>query len=268
MLAGDDAANPGDDSLTEYLREIARTPLLTREQEMALACRIQRGDAAAVDALIRANLRFVVIVAKRYRSRHVPLLDLIAEGNLGLLRAAEKFDPSHGARFVTYAAHWIRQAIARAVADQSRIVRVPRDARRAASESRTLVDATHGDLRWDGERVRIAMRPALSLEAPIDEESSIPLGDMLATDDSSSSDAAADENAMRSAIAQALAGLRASDALIVALHFGLDGDGPCSIDEIAARLQMQVGHVRQRLALAVAQLREGQAARLLAAFAA
>lgn len=264
-----DEALPNEDTLARYLRDIARTPLLSREDEAALARRVRNGDRAAFEALVRANLRFVVTVARHYPSRRVPLPDRIAEGNLGLLRAAERFDPSQGARFVTYAVYWIRQAIGRAVGEQSGLVHVPREALRAANDSthdRESRRAADSQRRWNSERARIALRPALSLDTPLDDDTTTPLAETIAAE-GHAADAAAETTAIRRAIAQALATLSERDGLIVRLHFGLDGRGPFPAEEIASQLGVPVRRVKQRLALAIAHLRQGEAARALAAFA-
>ena len=157
-------ASPDCDMLTLYLRDIGLVPLLSREDEASLARRIRAGDLEARDSLVRANLRFVVAVAMRYRHRGVLLSDLIDEGNLGLIRAAEKFDETRGIRFVAYAVWWIRRAIADAIAEQSHIVRVPRHA--YARDRGVASDATPSNhqTRWEEERIRIAMRTPRSLE--------------------------------------------------------------------------------------------------------
>ncbi|MFN8583052.1 MAG: sigma-70 family RNA polymerase sigma factor [Gemmatimonadaceae bacterium] len=265
-----DAAEPSENTLAGYLREIARIPLLSQEDEMALARRARNGDRIAFEALVGANLRFVVTVARRYPSRWVSLSDRIAEGNLGLLRAAEKFNPSRGARFVTYAAYWIRQAIGRAVGEQSRLVRVPREALRAANDSTEDQESfriADSQRRWKAERTRMALRPALSLDTLEDDDASIPLAEMIAVDVGRAADAAVETTAVRGAIEQALATLSDRDGQIVRLHFGLDRRGPLTVEEIATELGVPVRRVEQRLALAIARLRQGEAARTLLAFA-
>ena len=261
-------AVPNEDTLAGYLREIARTPLLTREDEAALTRRARNGDRAAFEALVSANLRFVVTVARHYPSRRVSLPDRIAEGNLGLLRAAERFDPSQGARFVTYAVYWIRQAIGRAVGAQSRLVRVPREALKAATDStddRKSTRAADSQRRWNSERARIALRPALSLDTPLDDDTTTPLAETIAAE-GHAADAGVEATAIRRAIAQALATLSDRDGLIVRLHFGLDGGGPFTVEEISSHVGMPARRVKQRLALAIARLRQGEAARALVAF--
>ena len=127
MQVGSGRRGPSFDegSLDQYLREISKYPLIPQEEEVSLAQRIRTGDGEALDKLVRSNLRFVVSVAKKYQNRGLPLIDLIGEGNVGLLTAARKFDPDQGVKFISYAVWWIRQAILQALAEQSRIVRVP-----------------------------------------------------------------------------------------------------------------------------------------------
>jgi len=248
------------DALTEYLDDIGRYRLLSREEEKALGRRIRLGDATAVNALVCANLRFVVTVAKQYQRRGVALLDLIDEGNLGLIRAAERFDETKGIKFISYAVWWIRQAMLHALTVQSRIVHVP--ARRAAAVHRVGRQANAllqklgrepsrqelaAELDVSEEDIASALvmaRAPLSLDAPTAGEDS-PFLEYVPDEASASPEEATFEKARAAAITDALATLRPRDARIVRMHFGFDSDEPMTLEEIGARLGITRERVRQ-----------------------
>src|ERR1041384_1012228 len=229
-------------SLDQYLREISQYPLITREEEVTLAQRIKRGDEEALDKLVRSNLRFVVSVAKKYQNQGVSLSDLINEGNLGLIRAAHKFDETKGIKFISYAVWWIRQAILQALAEQSRIVRVPLNRagtlHRIGKRSATLLqelgrEATHAEIAHGmditEEEVAKTMsisQATLSLDAPLAPGEDNKLLDYLP--DTQNPDAAEQslERPLTESIEEALSGLRDREAKILRLYFGLDGEEP------------------------------------------
>ena len=269
-------ARAQDDSLTQYLREIQRYPLLAADDERHVAERARAGDAESIEALVRANLRFVVAEAKRYRQWGVSLEDLISEGNLGLLAAARRFDPTRGVRFISYAAWWVRQAILAAVAASGPLVRVParrvaavRDAERA-SDGPTRVRQPNGSAvaRAAREHVRTVCRTPLSLDADVADAGGATLGETVADTRLPPPEDAVCSADLATSIEEALRELAVRDAEILRLHFGLDARGQYTTEEIARLLGLsaaQVSHHRER---ALAQLRQTRRGRALATFAA
>jgi RNA polymerase primary sigma factor len=269
-------------SLDHYLRDISAYPLITREQEAALAVRIRAGEAEALDALVRANLRFVVSVAKKYQNQGVALSDLIEEGNLGLIRAAHKFDETKGIKFISYAVWWIRQAILQALAEQSRIVRVPlnragalhRIGRRASALRQELGrEATHAEIAegLDLSAAEVARTVAiaqvhLSLDAPLGAGDDTRLLDYLADEEGASPDEQTIERALSEAVTESLAALKERESRILRLYFGLDGDEPMTLEEIGARLGITRERVRQIKEKALSRLRHVAQARALESF--
>lgn len=248
------------DSFTEYLDSIGRYRLLDRDEERALGRRIRAGDVDAVHRLVCANLRFVVSIAKQYQRHGVSPLDLIDEGNLGLLRAAQRFDERKGIKFISYAVWWIRQAIFQAVMEQSRIVHLPvrratnlhQIGRRANALFQQLgrepkLSEIAQEMELSEEEVARAMsfgRIPLSLDAPVTGDENTLL-DYVADDDSASPDDVAAESARISAVSEALATLRPRDAKILRLYFGFDGEDPLTLEEIGSGLGITRERVRQ-----------------------
>jgi RNA polymerase primary sigma factor len=280
-LAGD-RDEPGDaardrDLLGLYLRDIAKVPLLTHEQEQELARRVQAGDADAERRLTEANLRLVVRVARRYLNRGLSLLDLIEEGNLGLLHAVTKFRPGRGTRFSTYAVWWIRQAMARALANQARMIRLPvhvelllgRHAKKKAELTRDLgrpptteeIATALGQPIQEVEHIeRMSQRP-LSLDLPIDEEGGGKIEDLVP-------DAAPLPGAglgaalkVREDLAGVLKDLPATERQVLELRFGLSGEEPRTLESIGRQMGITRERVRQIEAAALGRLRRLMAAR-------
>ena len=263
------------DGLAAYLRAIRATPLLTAEQEVALAQRVEAGDAQARGEFATANLRLVVSVAKHYVGRGLPLLDLIQEGNLGLLAAVPKFDWRLGFRFSTYASWWIRQAIARAIADTGRTIRVPAHVsselaalRRAEGmlTQRLGRDPHDGDLAaelgTDVGRVRalrLAAQVPASLDQPVDgEEGETTLGTLLGLEDPAVAEpaAAVDAALLRRETARLLDELLTpQERLVLVRRFGLDGEDPATLDDVAAELGLSRSRVGQLEVKALHKLR-------------
>jgi RNA polymerase primary sigma factor len=251
-----------DDGLALYLRRIARTPLLTPAQEQALARRVERGDLAAKDHMIEANLRLVVHVAKRYQREDSSLTmqDLIQEGTIGLVRAVEKFDYRRGFRFSTYATLWIRQAIGRALSDKGRIVRLPIPVadrvRKLEMAERTLStrlgatardDELAAELGWEVDEVewlRGAGRRPASLDAQISNDGDAELGDLLASTAPSPEDEALAE-AERSGLLEAVDQLGTTERRVLQLRYGLGTDRPLTVAETARALGVKPHQVRQ-----------------------
>ncbi len=275
-------SGPVDGSLDQYFKEISRYPLIDQEEEVRLAEAIRRGEREALDKLVRSNLRFVVSVSKKYRNQGVPLSDLINEGNLGLIRAARRFDGTRGIRFVTYAVWWIRQAILQALAEQSRIVKVPlnragalhRLARRKASlvqelgREPTAREIAEGmDVTVEEVEQTLAIASShLSLDAPMfhGEQSSLMecLPDLL----SRGPEEQTFENALADSLAAALSTLEEREAQILRLYFGLAGYAPRSLEEIGTEMGVTRERIRQVKERALGRLRHASRARILEAF--
>jgi RNA polymerase primary sigma factor len=252
---------PSLDSLRLYLREIGKVPLLTADQEVYLAKRIERGDMAAKTQMIEANLRLVVSIAKSYLGRGLSFLDLIQEGSLGLIRAVEKFDYRKGYKFSTYATWWIRQAVTRAIADKARTIRIPvhmvEKLNKVVHIERQLVQRLGREPRPDEiaeelemttaevrEILRMAQHP-VSLEKPIGEEEDSALGDFVEDDAAESPDEQASLSLRREDIENALASLPERERKVIELRFGLTGEQPCTLEEVGRAFGVTRERIRQ-----------------------
>ncbi len=269
-------------SLDQYLKEISQYPLIDREEEARLAGGIRAGDEECLDKLVRSNLRFVVSVAKKYQNQGVPLSDLINEGNLGLIRAAHKFDETKGIKFISYAVWWIRQAILQALAEQSRIVRVPlnragalhRIGRRSSSLLQELgreptVEEIASDLEISKEEVERTLaisQSHLSLDAPMTPGEDNRLLDYLPDEFSPGPEDEAYEHALKDTIEESLSSLKEREAKILRLYFGLDDQEPMTLEEIGAILGITRERVRQIKEKALLRLRHASRARFLETF--
>jgi RNA polymerase primary sigma factor len=274
------AAPANRTSIDQYLSEISRYPLIDRDEEGRLA---QEGTPEALDKLVRSNLRFVVSVAKKYQNRGVPLADLIGHGNMGLIRAASRFDGSRGVKFISYAVWWIRQAILQAIAEQSRVVRVPmnrasalhRVSRCAAAllqelgrEPTAEEIARELDLSRDEVTATLTVaRPHRSLDAPVTDGEENPLQDYLHDDVADAPDEDAYHGALRSTLDAALASLTEREEKITRLYFGLDAQEPMTLDEISSTLDITRERVRQIKEKALERLSHRSRARFLETFA-
>ena len=269
-------------SLDQYLRDISAYPLISREEETVLAKQIRDDDQEALDKLVRSNLRFVVSVAKKYQNQGVSLADLINEGNLGLIRAAHKFDETKGIKFISYAVWWIRQAILQALAEQSRIVRVPlnragalhRIGKRASVLRQELGrEATHAEIA-DGmditvEEVAKTMSISqghLSLDAPMSPGEDNKLLDYIADTVNPTPDELTFEKALTEAIEESLSDLKEREAKILRLYFGLDGAEPMTLEEIGELLGITRERVRQIKEKALSRLRHVSRKSILESF--
>ena len=269
-------------SLDQYLREISKYPLLKREDEVELAIEIHKSDAEALDKLVRSNLRFVVSVAKKYQNQGVSLSDLINEGNLGLIRAAHKFDETKGIKFISYAVWWIRQAILQALAEQSRIVRVPlnragtlhRIGKRSSALQQelgrepTIEEIADGmDIPRDEVAKTLAIsRSHLSLDAPLTPGEDNKLLDYLPDEQSPGPDDQTFERALSNSIEEVLRTLKEREAKILRLYFGLDSQEAMTLEEIGGLLGITRERVRQIKEKALARLRHVSRARSLESF--
>jgi RNA polymerase sigma factor (sigma-70 family) len=257
-------------NLAVYLREIARIPLLTREQEGELARQSQAGDQAAKQRLIEANLRLVVQVARRYINRGLPLPDLIEEGNIGLLRAVEKFEPERGTRFATYATWWIRQAISRALANQARTIRLPVHVEmllgRYKRERERLTQAldrvpTPAELaralgtseEQVGELEELRLQP-VSLDAPLGADTRR-VGDTIVDEGADPAAALTRLFHERADLAAVLDDLALNERAVLRRRFGLDGDEPETLEAIGRRLDYSRERIRQIEAAGLRKLR-------------
>ena len=257
------------DSLQLFLNEIGRYPLLTAEEEVELAKRIERGDAAAKEQMINANLRLVVSIAKRYQGHGLSLLDLVQEGVLGLIRAVEKFDWRRGFKFSTYATWWIRQAVQRGVQNRSRVIRVPvhvAELERKASRAERELTGKLGRVPSEEEvakaakipldklqQAREALRTLSSLDRPVGEDESATLGDLIAAPEGDP----AQELAVSlgdGALTSALETLSPTQRRVLELRFGLSEEEPASLAKVAAELGLARERVRQVEQSALEQL--------------
>src|SRR5262245_36316886 len=272
------------DILDQYLFEVSQTPLLTPQQEIAIAKLVRIGDQEAMQELVKRNLRFVISVAKKYQNRGLPLTDLIGEGNVGLLTAARKFDPDQGVKFISYAVWWIRQAILASLARQGRTVRVPLN--RTADLSRIVRTAENlrQELRREPTPEEIAKSTGLSLEvvqslaalntsevrldAPLDPEGDRSLIERFIADDQADTEEEAMDRFLTDEIEGALSTLPPRDAKVLRLYFGLDGGREHTLEEIGGMLGVTRERVRQLRDRALKRLREGDVGRALASFAA
>lgn len=269
-------------SLDQYLREISRYPLITREEEAVLAVRIRNGDHGGMEKLVRSNLRFVVSVAKKYQNQGVALSDLINEGNLGLIRAAHKFDETKGIKFISYAVWWVRQAILQALAEQSRIVRVPlnragalhRIGRRSSALLQELgrqptVDEIAEGMDISREEVAKTMSISLahlSLDAPLSPGEDNRLMDYLPDTQTPGPDDNTFEKALCESIHKVLTELKEREARILRLYFGLDDQEAMTLEEIGGLMGITRERVRQIKEKALARLRHVSRARSLESF--
>ncbi len=282
LFASGNRASPIPGSLDQYLREIRAYPLIDRDEEAKLARRIRKGQGAALEKLVNSNLRFVVSIAKKYQNQGVALADLINEGNLGLIRAAEKFDESRGVKFISYAVWWIRQAILQALAEQSRIVRVPLnragELHRIGKRSSALVqelgrEPTVGELaeglELDADELYKTMSIAmahLSLDAPLVPGEDNKLLDYLADEYRPGPEEETYEKALKTTVEQALSTLKPREAKILRFYYGLDGDDAMTLEEIGQQLGVTRERVRQIKERALARLRHVSRARSLESF--
>ncbi len=252
---------PSLDSLRLYLRSIGRVSLLTAEQEVILARRIERGDMAAKQQMIEANLRLVVSIAKSYLGRGLTFLDLIQEGSMGLIRAVEKFDYRRGYKFSTYATWWIRQAVTRAIADKGRTIRIPvhmveklnkvvhverqlvqqLGREPTSAEIATELDTTVRDVR---DVLRMAQQP-VSLEKPIGEEDESELGDFVEDHTAESPFELAAEHLRRENLRRALAALPEREREVIEMRFGLTGERPFTLEEVGRAFNVTRERIRQ-----------------------
>ncbi len=275
----DDAS---DDSVRLYLREIGKIPLLNSEEELALAQKVVAGDKKAKDKMAEANMRLVVSIAKRYSGRGLDLLDLIQEGNTGLLRAVEKFDPDKGFKFSTYATWWIRQAITRAIADQARTIRIPvhmvetinkllRTQRRMTQElnREPTIDELAKELEMEPEKVEYVIKikqDITSLDAGVGrdegEDDSV-LGDFIEDEDSATPEESAANQLLKEQVQGVLSSLSEREQKIIKMRFGLENGKSHTLEEVGQEFAVTRERIRQIEAKALAKLRKHKDAKKL-----
>lgn len=259
------------DPIREYLKEIGSIPLLTQEQEQDLAKRKSEGDAEAGKKLVEANLRLVVSIAKRYTGRGMSFLDLVQEGNIGLMKAVEKFDYTKGYRLSTYATWWVKQSVTRALADQSRTIRLPvhmveavnriRKAQRALAVKlgREPSNEEIGkEVGMSEKRVTELMQSSgdtVSLETPVGDEDGSNLGDFVADDSNASTEEKAESVFLREEIEQMLQGLNLREREVIILRFGLESGHPLTLEEVGKRFKVTRERIRQIETAALRKLR-------------
>jgi RNA polymerase primary sigma factor len=270
-------------SLDKYLQEIGREELITAEEEVTLAKKIQEGDERALEKLTRANLRFVVSVAKQYQNQGLSLPDLINEGNLGLIKAAKRFDPTRGFKFISYAVWWIRQSILQALAEQSRIVRLPLN----QVGSLNKLNKTFSRLEQQFEREPLPEELSEILELPMDKvkdtmqlsgkhvsvdapfangDDNNSLLDVLVNHDSPRADSMLIKESLKREIERSLSTLNEREKEVVKLFFGLDVPHPLTLEEIGAKFALTRERVRQIKEKAIRRLRHTSRSKLLKAY--
>jgi RNA polymerase primary sigma factor len=273
----------GSDSLATYLREIKAYPLLSRDEELALGQRIRLGDESALQELVCANLRFVVSVARRYHGNGISLLDLINEGNLGLVRAARRFDDTKGVKFISYAVWWVRQAIIHAATDASHAIRLPSGQVTQLHRIKRTANALRHDLNREPTQEELATalgvpeddieqivpiaRPHVSLDAPLAEPDDGSLLDVLSDDNAPTPDEDIGTAGLSVSLEAAMSGLRARERLILEAYFGLDDHDPMTLEEIGGRLGITRERVRQIKQRALSKIRKSKQGKRLGEFA-
>lgn len=276
--------NRESQSLDKYLQEIGREELITAEQEVELAKKIKAGDQRALEKLTRANLRFVVSVAKQYQNQGLSLPDLINEGNLGLIKAAQRFDETRGFKFISYAVWWIRQSILQALAEQSRIVRLPLN----KIGSINKINKTFAELEQKYERPPTAEELAIelnmevediqqalkngsrhvSMDAPLseDDDGSSSMYEVMEGDNSPRPDRGLIDDSLRKEIERSLTTLSVREADVVRLYYGLSGNHPHTLEEIGERFDLTRERVRQIKEKAIRRLKHTSRSRLLKSY--
>lgn len=282
MILSRQYTNREDQSLDRYFQEIGKVSLLTPDDEIELAKKIKAGDQSAKERLVKANLRFVVSVAKQYQNQGLPLGDLINEGNLGLIKAAERFDETRGFKFISYAVWWIRQSILQAISEKSRMVRLPLN---KESDIRKILDA-YNDLEQELEReptpVELAQRLEIdvkevadilkssgrhvSVDAPFAQGEENSLLDVLQNDKLPSPDQILMSESLKTDIERALSTLTEREAEVIRLYFGLNRDHSMTLEEIGERFNLTRERVRQIKEKSIRRLRHASRSKHLRSY--
>ncbi|TMM22791.1 MAG: sigma-70 family RNA polymerase sigma factor [Actinobacteria bacterium] len=249
------------DSLQLFLKDVGKVDLLTAAQEVELAKRIERGDHRAKQEMVEANLRLVVSIAKKYRNQGLPFLDLIQEGTIGLVRAAEKFDHRKGFKFSTYATWWIRQAVARALADKARTIRMPvhiveKLNKIARTERKLRAELGREPFSWEigdeleldateVESIRRSSQPPVSLEKPVGDDEESEFGHFLTDENEALPDEVAEVELRKAALRRVLGSLSPRERRVLELRYGLDGEHPRTLDEVGRTFNVTRERIRQ-----------------------
>ncbi|MCF8303568.1 MAG: sigma-70 family RNA polymerase sigma factor [Bacteroidales bacterium] len=269
-------------SLDKYLQEIGKVELITAEEEVALAQRIKQGDKLALEKLTQANLRFVVSVAKQYQNQGLTLPDLINEGNMGLIKAAQRFDETRGFKFISYAVWWIRQSILQALAEQSRIVRLPLNKIGAINK----INKAYAKLEQEYERepnteeiakmlevhendVKESMKNAgrhVSMDAPLNQEEDNNMYDVLKSDENPTPETDLMYDSLKKEIHRAVSTLSLREADVIRSYFGLNGGHPMTLEEIGENFDLTRERVRQIKEKAIKRLKHTSRSKLLKAY--
>ena len=269
-------------SLDKYLQEIGKVELITAEEEVELAQRIKQGDRAALEKLTKANLRFVVSVSKQYQNQGLSLPDLINEGNLGLIKAAQRFDETRGFKFISYAVWWIRQSILQALAEQSRIVRLPLN----KIGSINKINKAYAKLEQEFERepnaeeiadilevteneVKESMKNAgrhVSMDAPLIQDEDNTMYDVLRSEEAITPETELLYESLRKEIDRAISTLTPRESDVIKLYFGLNGSHPMTLEEIGEKFDLTRERVRQKKEKAIRRLKNTARNRLLKAY--
>src|SRR5476649_1869415 len=264
-------SDDGDSGIKIYLREIGQTPLLTREEEVKLARKIKRGDQAARQQMIKANLRLVVKIAHDYANLGLPLLDLISEGNIGLMKAVERFDPAKGGKLSTYAAWWIKQSIKRALANQSKTIRLPVHLVDKISKMRRVAlqmseelgrEPTDEELAEEvgmasakvSQLKTVSIRPA-SLDAPISDDDTTEFGEIVGDEEAQTPFELLRDKNLRNEVGGLLDVLDDRERKIIFSRFGLDGGKPKTLEEVGKKFGVTRERIRQLQNIALSKLR-------------
>ena len=269
-------------SLDKYLQEIGKVDLITAEEEVELARRIKQGDRLALEKLTKANLRFVVSVSKQYQNQGLTLPDLINEGNLGLIKAAQRFDETRGFKFISYAVWWIRQSILQALAEQSRIVRLPLNKigsinkiNKASArleqgfEREPNVKEIAGELDMTETEVKESMRNAgrhVSMDAPLIQDEDNTMYDVLKSDEAITPETGLLYDSLRKEIDRAISTLTKREADVVKLYFGLNAQHPMTLEEIGEKFDLTRERVRQIKEKAIRRLKHTSRSKILKSY--
>ncbi|MGA3012904.1 MAG: sigma-70 family RNA polymerase sigma factor [Bacteroidales bacterium] len=266
-------------SLDKYLQEIGKVELITADEEVSLAQRIKQGDQAALEKLTKANLRFVVSVSKQYQNQGLSLPDLINEGNLGLIKAAQRFDETRGFKFISYAVWWIRQSILQALAEQSRIVRLPLnkigsinkinkayaqleqqfEREPNADEIATLLEISENEVK---ESLKNSGRH-VSMDAPLVQDEDNTMYDVLKSEENTTPDTGLLYESLRKEIERAVSTLTQREADVIRLYFGLNGSHPMTLEEIGEKFDLTRERVRQIKEKAIRRLKHTSRSKIL-----
>jgi RNA polymerase primary sigma factor len=269
-------------SLDKYLHEIGKVDLLSPDEEVNLARRLKEGDEEALNRLVKANLRFVVSVAKQYQNQGLSLPDLINEGNLGLIKAAQRFDETRGFKFISYAVWWIRQSILQALAEQARIVKLPLNKIGSINkvnkafmeleqryEREPSVEELSEILELASDDIKEALRSSnrhVSMDAPLTSDDDSNLYDVMLSQDSPSPDRGLLNDSLRKEIERALATLTPREANIIRLYFGLNGKHPHTLEEIGEEFDLTRERVRQIKEKAIKRLKQTTRSKILKSY--